>query len=154
MKDQKYTLVETEILAPNESLTGDARANMAVITKLFNTLLEEGLASSELLAPAVQIGMYLEVLQKKYPEIDNFTDRILDNRQWNRRPRMIITMPVAGFGDQEREAVLTALTALSEDPLIKSQEAGVLIFANRPEGFPSDNTRSLIRDASLKLGLN
>ncbi|MDP1743395.1 MAG: hypothetical protein Q8L51_01255 [Candidatus Amesbacteria bacterium] len=104
--------------------------------------------------PCQQVLEYLRRVSWSYPDINLLTDLLIFDENWKKQPKMIVTIPIASFGNQEQESIRKTLEVLSVDQSVKSGETGLLILGNRPEGKLPDTTMSVAKAIIFEKGLN
>lgn len=104
--------------------------------------------------PNRQLSEYLNRVSWSYPDVDLLTDVLIAGKDWDKRPEMVVAIPVAGFGGQEPESIRKTLETLSGDRAVRSGEIGLLVLANRPSGKDPDRTIEVAKSVIFEKGLN
>ena len=104
--------------------------------------------------PCQQVLEYLKRVSWSYPDINLLADLLIFGENWNKHPKMIVTIPIASFGNQEQESIRKTLEVLSVDQSVKSGETGLLILGNRPEGKLPDTTMEIAKEIIFEKELN
>lgn len=101
--------------------------------------------------------LYLTALENKFPNEYKFIDKLnkhLPIGFIDSETQLIITIPVAGFGNQEKDNIKQTIKLLSEDEWFKSWNVRILIFSNRPEWIDWDDTKKEIQDYIKYIWIN
>lgn len=148
---ERIRFVETDV---QERLSLSAAKNLATNSSEFYRRLEAGLASSERLNPTDQITRYMNAVSIVSPEVTTITDKLTRDKKLTLNQKLIITIPAVGFGNQEQADLMQTLTLLSQDKLVHSRKATILVLVNRPEGKSPDDTAERALQATDILGIN
>jgi len=98
-----------------------------------------------------EIVRYLTAVRSNFPEIDQYTDRMLEQTATTLdNVEMIITIPVVGFGDQEQSSIRQTLDMLASQSLLISGRAAIALFVNRPQGVEADSTMQAITEWKIQ----
>ncbi|NCP46995.1 hypothetical protein AUJ42_00145 [Candidatus Collierbacteria bacterium CG1_02_44_10] len=146
--------ISIENIQKEVSLTKEAQENRKLIDAEIGRRQGIGLLGTENLSPSDRVLDYLE----RVKNVDNFvyeiTEELVKNREWKIEPKMVLTIPVVGIGGQEEGVIVNTLINLSNDPMVKTGEVGILILVNRPAGSMADETNTLAKESIEVLGLN
>jgi len=92
---------------------------------------------------------YINALKINFPNEYKFIldlNNQLPSKFINRKTKLIINIPVAGFKNQEKDNIKQTIRLLAEDNIFKSWNIRILIFSNRPEETDWDNTKNEIQE--------
>jgi hypothetical protein len=137
------------------SLSAEAVSNMAVIREEFRTRFDTGLANNgSRLETKAEIERFLGALRQNFPsEYLLAKELALQTAAWTAVPQLVVTIPIAGFGNQEQPAIIRTIELLSKEAVFKDGRARLVIFANRPENIEPDNTARFIQLACQQYGM-
>lgn len=141
-------------MSVNERLTSCAKKNLRINSEELARRTVLGLVTSEVLGPYSQIKEYLDRVKRLSPEIDEFIDGLISEKQMFGNPEMIITVPAVGFGDQEQNDLTNTLVQLSKDKLVIDKKVQIIVLVNRPEGKLKDTTAETAKRVANELNIN